>query len=62
VWLLLSGQKSRGSQEKSTRLGGDFIVDTDAIVPLAYPIREAADRPDVTKLLALLRKLDERKA
>jgi len=62
VWLLLSGQKSRGSQGKPNQLGGDFIADKDAIVLLAYRIREAADRPDVTKLLALLRKLDERKA
>ncbi len=58
--LLLSGRKWRGIQGKSTQLGGDFIVDSDGILRLVYPSREATDRPPVTELLALLREVDEK--
>jgi len=61
-WLyvrsLLSGQQWRGIQGDSTQLGGDFIVDRDGVLRLAYPSREATDRPPVTELLTLLRELD----
>ncbi len=58
--LLLSGRKWRGIQGKSTQLGGDFIVDRDGVLRLVYPSREAADRPPVAELLALLREIDEK--
>jgi len=63
IWFyvrrLLSGRKGRGIQGSSTQLGGDFIVDTDGILRLVYPSREATDRPPVTRLLAILRQLDK---
>lgn len=49
VWfyirLLLSGRKWRGIQGDSAQLGGDFILDKEGTVRLAYPSRDAADRP-----------------
>lgn len=59
VRLMLKGRKWRGIQGKSTQLGGDFIVDADGIIQLAYRSREAADRPAVDELLALLATLDK---
>lgn len=58
--LLLKGRKWRGIQGKSTQLGGDFTVDTDGMLRLVYPSREASDRPPVAELLAILRELDEK--
>lgn len=57
IRLLLSGAKWRGIRGKSTQLGGDFIVDSDGIIRLAYRSREAADRPEVGDLLETLREL-----
>ena len=59
IRLLASGRKWRGIQGKSTQLGGDFIVDSDGIIRLAYRSREATDRPAVDDLLDLLRDLEK---
>lgn len=55
VRLLRSGRKWRGIQGDSAQLGGDFIVDTDGIVRLAYRSYDPTDRPPVKMLLAVLR-------
>ena len=59
IRLLASGRKWRGIQGKSTQLGGDFIVDSEVIIRLAYRSREATDRPAVDDLLDLLRDLEK---
>jgi len=57
VRLLLSGRRWRGIQGDSAQLGGDFIVDANGIVRLAYSSRDPTDRPEVTHLLGILRQL-----
>jgi len=57
VQLMRAGRQWRGIQGDSTQLGGDFIIDADGIVRLAYPSRDPTDRPSVEQLLAVLRKL-----
>lgn len=59
IRLLASGRKWRGIQGKSNQLGGNFIVDSDGIIRLAYRSREATDRPAVDDLLDLLRDLEK---
>ena len=59
IQLLTSGRKWRGIQGKSNQLGGNFIVDSDGIIRLAYRSREATDRPAVDDLLDLLRDLEK---
>jgi len=57
VQLMRAGRQWRGIQGDSTQLGGDFIVDTDGILRLAYRSSEATDRPPVERLFAVLRQL-----
>ena len=57
VQLLRAGRQWRGIQGDSTQLGGDFVVDADGIVRLAYRSRDAADRPSVEWLFTVLRQL-----
>ena len=57
VQLMRAGRQWRGIQGDSTQLGGDFIVDTDGILRLAYRSSEATDRPPVEGLFAVLRQL-----
>lgn len=52
--LLTAGRRWRGIQGDSAQLGGDFIVDRNGIVRLAYPSRDPTDRPPVDDLLAVL--------
>ncbi len=57
VWLryaqlLLAGRPWRGIQGDSGQLGGDFIVDTNGIIRLAYRSHDPTDRPSVSQLLA----------
>ncbi len=59
VRLLLSGRRWRGIQGDSSQLGGDFVVDSDGKVRLAYRSRDPADRPAVARLLTLFRQLAE---
>jgi len=54
VRLLLAGRKWRGIQDDSAQLGGDFIVDADGIVRLAYRSHDPTDRPAVEALLEVV--------
>ncbi|MFC2055522.1 AhpC/TSA family protein [Chloroflexota bacterium] len=52
--LLLNGRKWRGIQGDSSQLGGDFIVNTNGIIRLAYYSRDPSDRPSVSYLQDIL--------
>jgi peroxiredoxin len=61
VWLryaqlLLVGRSWRGTLRRgdSGQLGGDFIVDANGIIRLAYRSHDPTDRPSVSQLLAVL--------
>jgi peroxiredoxin len=59
VWLqyarlLLAGRRWRGIQGDSGQLGGDFLVDANGIIRLAYRSHDPTDRPSVSQLLAVL--------
>ena len=54
---LLSGSAWRGIQGDSSQLGGDFIVDVDGVIRLAYRSHYPTDRPSVRELLSVLRQL-----
>jgi len=54
---LFRGRRLHGKQGDLAQLGGDFIVDAEGIIRLAYPSRDAADRPPVARLLSVLRQL-----
>jgi len=63
VWLtyarlLLSGRRWRGIQGDSAQLGGDFIVDRNGIVRLAYRSHDPTDRPSINKLVSLMQRLE----
>ena len=51
VQLLASGRKWRGIQGDSAQLGGDFIVDANGVVRLAYRSYDPTDRPSVDTLI-----------
>jgi len=55
--LLRSGRKWKGIQGDSAQLGGDFIIDAQGVVRLAYRSHDPTDRPEVGDLLKLLRGL-----
>ena len=59
VQLMSKGRKWRGIQGDSAQLGGDFIIDSEGIVRLAYRSHDPTDRPEVEQLLAILRQLAE---
>jgi hypothetical protein len=52
--LLTQGRKWRGIQGDSGQLGGDFIVDQNGIIRMAYRSRDPADRPGVDEILNIL--------
>ncbi|MGD9099523.1 MAG: peroxiredoxin-like family protein, partial [Anaerolineae bacterium] len=58
VQLLRAGRKWRGIQGDSAQMGGDFVVDANGVVRLAYRSYDPTDRPAVSELSALLRRLD----
>lgn len=58
VRAAFAGRKLHGIRGDPNQLGGDFIVDSDGIVRLAYRSRESVDRPPVADLLGLLRSLN----
>lgn len=51
VQLLASGRKWRGIQGDSAQLGGDFIVDANGVVRLAYRSHDPTDRPSIGYLM-----------
>lgn len=61
VWRYLQlfhqGYRWRGIQGDSGQLGGDFIVDTQGLIRLAYRSHDPTDRPAIEQLLAVLRGL-----
>jgi len=52
--LMLNGRKWRGIQGDSGQLGGDFIINTNGIIRLAYYSRDPSDRPSASHLLDIL--------
>ena len=58
VQLLIGGRRWRGIQGDSEQLGGDFIVDRNGVVRLAYPSHDPTDRPAVDELLTVLHQLE----
>jgi peroxiredoxin len=58
IQLLSAGRKWRGIQGDSSQLGGDFIIDKEGVVRLAYRSHDPTDRPTVTNLLTILHQLD----
>ena len=56
--LIGAGTRWRGIQGDSTQLGGDFIVDRNGLVRLAYPSHDPTDRPAVDELLVVLQQLE----
>ena len=58
--LLAAGRKWRGIQGDSAQLGGDFIVDTNGVIRLAYRSHDPTDRPSVDDLLNLLRQINQK--
>ncbi len=54
--LLTSGRKWRGIQGDSAQMGGDFIVDSNGRMRLAYRSSDPTDRPTADQLLNYLRK------
>lgn len=59
VQLLAGGRKWRGIQGDSAQLGGDFVVDSEGTLRLAYRSHDPADRPPVADLLTLLHRIEE---
>jgi peroxiredoxin len=55
--LLSSGREWKGIQGDSAQLGGDFIIDAQGVVQLAYRSHDPTDRPEADDLLELLRGL-----
>jgi peroxiredoxin len=54
VRLLTAGRKWRGIQGDSAQLGGDFIIDTNGIIRLAYRSHNPTDRPSANDLISCL--------
>lgn len=57
--LMREGRQWRGIQGDSTQLGGDFVIDAEGVVRLAYYSQDPTDRPPADDLLALLRRIEE---
>ena len=55
IKLLSSGRRWRGIQGDSAQLGGDFIIDSQDRIRLAYRSHDPADRPPVEDILDILR-------
>lgn len=56
--LIAQGRKWRGIQGDSGQLGGDFIVDRDGIIQMAYRSLDPADRPTVRFILDRLEEIN----
>jgi alkyl hydroperoxide reductase subunit AhpC len=57
---LVQGEKLLEKRGDTHQLGGDFIVDANGLIQLAYPSRDPTDRPSTSELFAVLRRLQER--
>lgn len=63
VWLeyarlMIHGRRWRGIQGDSGQMGGDFIVDRNGILRLAYRSHDPTDRPPASFLLEKLAEID----
>ncbi len=56
--LLLTGRRWRGIRGDSGQLGGDFIIDRQGLIQLAYPSHDPTDRPSMAMVLEVLRKVN----
>jgi peroxiredoxin len=54
---VLAGQKLQSIQGDPHQLGGDFVVDAQGVIRLAYRSKDPVDRPPVAELLAVLSNL-----
>ena len=59
VQLMAAGRKWRGIQGDSAQLGGDFIIDTDGIIRLAYRSYDPTDRPSADDLINCLEQYND---
>src|SRR3970282_580334 len=55
--LMLSGRRWRGIQGDSGQLGGDFVVDRNGVIRLAYRSHDPADRPTIGQIVQCLEEL-----
>ncbi len=64
IWKVLSHRLAGGESytsygDDTTQLGGDFIVDQEGMIRLAYRSHDPTDRPAADALLALVEQLRE---
>ncbi len=57
VKMMRAGRKWRGIQGDSMQMGGDFIIDKEGSVRLAYRSHDPTDRPPIEQLLNVLRQI-----
>ncbi|MEM8860758.1 MAG: peroxiredoxin-like family protein [Chloroflexota bacterium] len=57
---LWRGEKTKGNRGETDQMGGNFIVDKNGIVRFAYPSKNPTDRPEVAKLMQVLREIETR--
>ena len=56
--LMARGWKWRGIQGDSAQLGGDFIVDQQGIIRMAYRSHDPTDRPTINDYLQVLDEIE----
>jgi len=56
--LLLSGRKWLPKEGDTSQMGGDFIIEPQGNIKLAYRSKEPADRPAVNHLLEILKQIE----
>ena len=56
----MRGEKTKGDRGETGQMGGNFIVDKNGIVRFAYPSKNPTDRPEVAKLMQVLRKIESK--
>lgn len=57
IQLLLAGRKRKGIQGDSTQLGGDFLIDKNGNIQLAYRSNDPTDRPTTENILNIIETL-----
>ncbi len=57
IQLLLAGRKWKGIQGDSTQLGGDFLIDKNGNIQLAYRSNDPTDRPTTENILNIIETL-----
>lgn len=55
----LHGQKAHSTGGDTTQLGGDFIIDTDGVIRMAYRSHDPTDRPPISVLLGVFQTLQK---